>query len=277
MFFCDVVAVIQDEAKMICKKLITFAVCVFISLQSFTLMADQTKYRGKVLKFSGDVEVVNAKGEKRSVKEADEVLNENDTIVTKQGARIVVQFEDGALSVLDEKSRLRVEKTSWFSYLGGKVYFTFKKVFGEPRRVKTRAATIGVRGTTFIISENDEHNGESVALKDGLLQVESTGPAFEIHKKKEMDEFAQFKQQHQQAKQAMQNEFEQYKKQTQKEFVEYRRVFTLQPNRVINLSGYRVDETGMTEADRADFESFESEAEDMIKQFRSRSKGLIAQ
>ena len=261
---------------MINKKLITFAVCVFISLQSFTLMADQTKSRGKVLKFSGDVEVVNAKGEKRSVKQADEELNENDTIVTKEDARIVVQFDDGALSVLDEKSRLRVEKTSWFSYLGGKVYFTFKKVFGDTRRVKTRAATIGIRGTTFIISENDEQNGESVALKEGLLQVESTGPAFEIHKKKVMDEFAQFKQQQQQAKQAMQDEFDQYKKQTQQEFVEYRRNFTLQPNRVINLSGYRVDETAMTEANKADFESFETEAEDLIKNFRVRSKGLIA-
>jgi hypothetical protein len=33
----------------------------------------------------------------------------------------------------------------------------------------------------------------------------------------------------------------------------------------------------MTDADKADFESFESEAEDLIKNFRARSKGLIAQ
>jgi hypothetical protein len=52
-----------------------------------------------------------------------------DTIVTKKDASIVVRFNDGALSVLDEKSRLRVEKTSWFSYLGGKVYFASKKFF----------------------------------------------------------------------------------------------------------------------------------------------------
>jgi len=258
------------------KNIITFAVSLLFLLQSFPLMAEQTGFRGKVLKFNGDVEVINAKGEKRAVNKIDEPLSENDTVVTKKGASIVMQFDDGALSVLDEKSRLRVEKTSWFSYLGGKVYFTFKKVFGEPRHVKTRAATIGVRGTTFIINENAEQGGESVALKEGLLQVESTGPAFEIHKKREMDEFAQFKQQHQQAKQAMQDEFEQYKKQTQREFIEYRRRFTLQPNRVISLTGYRVDETAMTEADAADFESFESEAEDLIKQFRSRSKALIA-
>jgi len=256
------------------KKLIPLIVGLFVCLQSFMLMADQEKIRGKVLKFSGDVEVVNAKGETRFVKKTDEPLNEMDTIVTNKGAQIVVQFDDGALSVLDEKSRLRVEKTSWFSYLGGKVYFTFKKVFGETRRIKTRAATLGIRGTTFIISDNEV--GESVALKEGLLDVESNGPVFEIHKKKIMDEFAQFKQQHQKAQQDMKDEFEQYKQQATNEFIEYRQQFTLQPNRVINLSGYRVDEAVMNDANKVDFESFESEADDLIKQFRAESKELIS-
>ncbi len=251
------------------KITIMFIACAFICLPSFNLMAEQTGFRGKVLKFNGDVEIINAKGEKRMVNKINQPLNEMDTIVTKKGARIVVQFDDGSLSVLDEKSRLRVEQSSWFSYLGGKVYFTFKKVFGKPRHVKTRAATIGIRGTTFIISETENQGGESVALKEGLLDIESTGPAFEIHKKKVVDEFAQFKQQHQQAKQAMNNEFEQYKQQTQKDFVEYRRQFTLQPNRVISLSGFRVDETAMTDTNRADFAAFEAEAEDLLRQFRS--------
>ena len=261
---------------MVKNKFITLVICTFIFLQSSVLMAEQPGFRGKVLKFNGDVEVIDAKGGKRTVKETDEPLHEMDTIVTNEGARVVVQFDDGALSVLDEQSRLRVEKTSWFSYLGGKVYFTFKKVFGEPRRVKTRAATIGIRGTTFIISENDEQNGESVALREGLLEIESTGPVFEIHRQKELDEFERFKQEQQAVGAQMQNDFEQYKKQAMREFVEYRRNFTLQPNRVINLTGYRVDESAMTEANKADFESFESGAEDLIKNFRARSKGLIA-
>jgi hypothetical protein len=222
------------------KKFIALVVCLFFVLQSSILLAEQNKYRGKVLKVNGDVEIVNVKGEKRLIKKADEPLNEMDTIVTKKGASSVVQFNDGVLSVLDEKSRLRVEKTGWFSYLGGKVYFAFNKIFGEPHRVKMRAATIGVRATTFIISENEKQNGEIVALKEGLLQFESTGPAFEIHQKEIIDEFTQFKQQRQQKKQAMHNEYEQYKQQTSQVFVEYRRQFTLLPNRVINLSGYRV-------------------------------------
>ena len=64
--------------------------------------------------------------------------------------------------------------------------------------------------------------------------------------------------------------FEQYKKLTKNEFVEFRRQFTLQPNRAINLSGNRVDEMALSEADKADFDSFESEAEDIIKKFRAK-------
>ena len=265
------------KTKMLKNKIVTFLLLGFITLQSSVVMAEQHDARGKVLKFDGDVEVVDVNGEKRTIMENDEAINEMDTIVTKDGASVIVQFNDGALSVLDEKSRLRVEKTSWLSYLGGKVYFTFKKVFGEPRQVKTRAATIGVRGTTFIISENQQNDGETVALKEGLLEVESTGPVFEIHKQKQLDDFERFKMEQQAARAQMQDEFEQYKQQTMREFVEYRRSFMLEPNRVISLTGYRVDETAMTDADRADFESFESEAEDLIKNFRARSKGLIAE
>jgi len=261
---------------MMFRNFFTLLITLAVFMQPVSLLADSA-YRGKVLKYNGDVEVVNEKGEKRSVQKVDEPLSEMDTIVTKENARVVVQFDDGALSVLDEKSRLRVEKTSWFSYLGGKVYFTFKKVFGPQRNVKTRAATLGIRGTTFIIKENAEQDGESVALKEGLLQVESTGPAFEIHKQREMNEYERYRMEQMAEKQKMQDEFDEYRKQALREFVEYRRQFTLKPDRVISLSGYRIDETGMTDSDKADFEAFESEAEDLIKEFRSRSKALIAQ
>lgn len=250
------------------KDITSFAVSLFVLLNSTLLIAEPDNARGKVLKFTGDVEVLDVNGESRAVTSVDMPLNEMDTIVTKKSSRVVVRFDDGAFSVLDEKSRLRVEKTSWFSYLGGKVYFTFKKVFGEPRRVKTRAATIGVRGTTFIISDIGEQEGESVALKEGLLQIESTGPNFEIHKKKILDEFERFKLEQQRAKADVRDEFERYKQEAMQDFIEYQHEFTLHPDRVINLSGYRVDETAMSAGDEKDFETFESEEEVLIKSFR---------
>jgi hypothetical protein len=227
--------------------------------------------RGKVLKVSGDVALINESGDSRKVNSVDQPVQENDTIVTGENASIIVRFNDGSLSVLDEKSRLRVEKTSWFSYLGGKVYFTFKRVFGsDQRRVKTPSATIGVRGTTFIIDALPDGAGETVSLKDGLVNIESNGPAFQIHRKQPVTEFDMFRQQQMQARQQMLDEFEQYKQQSAKEFVEYRRQFMLKPNRTIRLSGYRIDETEISDQVKADFESFEMEAGDRLRQFHSK-------
>ena len=53
------------------------------------------------------------------------------------------------------------------------------------------------------------------------------------------------------------------------------KAIALQANRVISLSGYRVDETPMSEKNKAGFDSFESESENLIKEFRSRLKSLI--
>ena len=253
------------------KPLINLLLVLMTLMPSLSMAQDADRsgeHRGTVLKVTGDVEVIDAKGVTRAITGVDEPLNEDDTVVTKKDSRVVLRFDDGTLSVLNEESRLRVESTSWYSYLGGKIYFTFKRVFGQQRRVKTPSATLGIRGTTFIIDGDVSDEGETVSLKEGLVSVESTGPAFEIHRAKDMDEFEAFRQQHEQAQRAMRDEFEQYRQQTMKEFVEYRRQFTLKPGRSISLTGYRIDESAMSDQARADFESFEAEAEEMIRAFR---------
>ncbi len=226
--------------------------------------------RGRILKASGEVSVIDVRGERRKVIESNVVIREMDTIVTKKGGKAVVRFSDGALSVLDEKSSLRVEKTNWFSHIGGKIYFTFRKVFGPPKKIQSKFATIGIRGTTFIIY--DDENGEGVALQEGELEIESPEGEFEIHKQKVADDFIAFKQQAEEKKKALKNEFDEYKKQVTKEFIEYKKSFTLEANRVIRFDGKRVDETEMDDNVKAEFASFEEEAGEMLKVFREQSK-----
>jgi hypothetical protein len=226
--------------------------------------------RGRILKVEGDVQVINEHGEVRKSGKSWLLVKELDTIETGKGGKAVVQFTDGALSVLDEKSRLRIEKTNWLSHLGGKIYFTFRKVFGEPRKVKSKFATIGVRGTTFIVQ--DDEKGKGVALQEGQLEVESPGEAFEIHKQKAMSEFEAFKQQAKDKKAALKDEYSKYKKKTMKEFVEYKKSFTLESNHVIRFDGNRVDESEMGEDTKAEFDDFEAVAGEMLLEFRQQSK-----
>jgi hypothetical protein len=229
--------------------------------------------RGHLLKVQGNVQIINDKGEIRNIKEANTPVQELDTVVTKGGSKAVVKFDNGSLSVLREKSSLKIEKSNLLSHLGGKIYFTFKKLFGKQRKtrkVRFRQATIGIRGTTFIVT--DDESGAGVALEEGSLDIESPGPSYEIHRKKEMSEFEAFKQQAMDQQKAMQDEFADYKKQTMKEFVEYKKSFTLEPNKVIRFDGNRVDESEIGEEVKAEFDDFEKIAGELLVEFRQKSK-----
>jgi hypothetical protein len=240
---------------------------IFMLLQAGVAGAEE--FRGKVVKVKGDVHIIDAQGNRTKVDESKFLVRELDTIVTDKGGNVIVQFNDGAMTVLDEKSSLQVEKTNWLSHIGGKIYFTFRKIFGQPRQVKTAFATLGVRGTTFIVYDNEK--GEGVALAEGQLEVESPGPDFEIHRKQELDEFEAIKQQAHEQRQALKKEFDDYRNRMQHEFVEYKKNFTLEADHVIRFDGTRVDETTMDDDTRADFAAFEKEAGDMLIEFRKQA------
>lgn len=246
---------------------------LFISITLLALMLMASAYaedhRGKVLKTGGQVHIVDRRGERRTVDESGLIVREMDTIVTAVGGHAIVRFTDGTLSVLDENSSLQVEKANWLSHLSGKIYFTFKKAFGERRQVKTRFATLGIRGTTFIVYDDDM--GQGVALEEGLLEIESLGPLFEIHKQQELDEFEAFQRQALEQQQNTRNEFENYKNQAQIAFIEYQRSFTLRPNRVIQIDGIRVDEHDIDDRMKAEFENFEKLAGKLLEAFREQT------
>lgn len=236
----------------------------------FSACAYAEELRGKVIKVDGDVHIIDARGDRHTVEESRFLVREMDTIVTAEGGNAIVRFNDGVLSVLDEKSSLQVEKTRWLSHLGGTIYFTFRKVFGEPRQVKTKFATLGIRGTTFIIYDDD--SGQGVALQEGLLDIESPGEAFEIHRQQELDEFEDFKRKTLQQQQDMRQEYADYSKQMQREFVEYKKSFTLQPNHMIWFDGARVEDSAIDENVNAEFENFEAIAGELLEEFREQAQ-----
>ncbi|HEX5636984.1 MAG TPA: FecR domain-containing protein, partial [Gammaproteobacteria bacterium] len=143
----------------------TLLVCLTLGLSA---NAGADEFRARLVKVQGDVVIVNSKGEERKPEKNQYLVNKMETVVTRDGGKAVVQFDDGALSVMDEKSSLRVEQSGWLSQLGGKVYYVFRKTLGskqEPKQVKTGFATIGIRGTTFIVI--DSPDTKSVALQTG--------------------------------------------------------------------------------------------------------------
>lgn len=245
------------------------SVCVILVLSgSSSIYAEE--FRAKLVKVAGDVHIVDADGNHHAVEESRFLVREMETIVTAQSGNAVVKFNDGSLSVLDRNSSLRVGKTGWLSHLGGRIYFAFNKVFGGERRVGTRFATIGIRGTRFIIYDDD--SGQGVALKQGSLAIESIDAVFEIYRQQNLDEFDAYKQQVLDQQQALSAEYGDYRDEIQREFVEYRQSFTMQPEHIIRFDGVRVDEGLFDEVIRAEFENFESIAGELLDEFREQAQ-----
>jgi len=254
------------------SKLAGVLIVSFLMLYQSALQAEN--FRARIVRVQGEVYVLNSAGEKRQPDKMQFLVKSNETVVTRKNSKAVLQFEDGAMSVLGQKSRLRVEKSGWLSQLGGRVYYVFRKVFGKqkPKQVSTKFATIGIRGTTFIVDTNE--NSQQLALQEGKLNIESPGEGYEIYKTSEKEDFAAYKQQAKQKQQAMKGEFKQYKKNIAKEFVEYKKSFDLNANRVISFKGNRVDESELDNDWNASFDEFADFSRDYIDAYREMDKSV---
>jgi len=247
-------------------KLISQLLVFVLAYCMTNVQADE--FRGRIVKVHGSVYVVNDKGQKRSPEKSQFLVNRNETVVTGKGGKAVVQFDDGALSVLNEKSKVKVEKSGWLSHLSGKIFYLFRKVSGKekPRKVKTGFTTIGIRGTTFIVYDEGDEKG--VALQEGKLNIESPDKPYEIHKQKQSDDFDSFKKQMQEKRDKLNREYSDYKDKISKDFVEYKKSFDLEENRTISFSGRRVDETDLSDFTKKEFSDFSDYAKDYINAYK---------
>jgi len=97
----------QVEQSMKHTKLagITFFIGLF-AIQS-SLIAET--FRARIVKAEGYVHVVDSAGKKR-LPEKNNLVSESETVITSKVSKAILQFEDGAMSVMDEKSSLVVEQ-----------------------------------------------------------------------------------------------------------------------------------------------------------------------
>jgi len=245
---------------------------IFLLLIQSTLWAANDgahNSRAKIVKIQGQVYIQNSKGEKRQVNSKPFLVNSDETVLTSKGSKAVLQFNDGAMSVLGEKSSLRVEKSGWLSQLGGKVYYVFRKVFGKEKskKVTTRFATIGIRGTTFIVDV--EEGSEQVALQEGKLNIESPDDDYEFYKPAAVEnDFAAYQAQQKERENKLHDEFKNYKKDLKKDFIEYKKNFDLEANKVVSFNGKRVDESDLDKNWQSSFDSFSEFSRDYIEAYK---------
>lgn len=235
--------------------------------------AAEGEVRGEVLKNSGEVAIRTESGEVRRPEETGYKIRERETIFTRTG-RAVVRFVDGAMTVLTENSSLRIKEPGWFEQLAGKVMYAVGEVTGSAaRRVSSSFATIGIRGTTFIVS--DEADGRNIALREGSLAVESPDEPYEIHSDDGADDFAEFARRRQEEQQQARQEFEQYKQQERQAFVAYVREFKLEAGKSVHFDGRRVSKSGLSEETEREFDELAEFAGEHWRDFHSGADGRL--
>jgi hypothetical protein len=216
------------------------------------------------------VEIVKSEGGVTLSQAAVDKTKASSTQVLSTGAngRAVVRVGNTGYVVLEKNSQVEIssanDHSGFFRHLTGMIYYAVHAIKGNERpvEVRTKTATIGIRGTRFIVADTDERN--EIGMRKGTISVTSLKEDFEVHKKSEQDELEAMKQEAQAAMNKEKSDFGAYKESVKREFVEYKRELTLGADRMLSFDGRRVDDRPLSGATKKELESLESYAGEWI-------------
>jgi hypothetical protein len=224
----------------------------------------------EVVKAQGDVSVSNRPDGKQKTVATKSTLPATNVLATGEDGRAVVKVGNTGFIVLEKNSMVEIntakDNAGFFRQLTGMVYYAVNTLKGKDRtlEVRTKTATMGIRGTRFLVTDIPDRN--EIGMRKGTLSVESTNDEFEIHKKSEQDEFEALKREGEAAVNKEKSDFDAYKNNTQKEFVEYKREFSLGADRMVSIDGKRVDDRPLSGETKKDMETLEQYAEEWLNQ-----------
>jgi hypothetical protein len=229
---------------------------------------------------SDEIEVVKAEGSVATTVPSEKqekavgsksVLAPKNVLTTGPNGRAVVRMGNAGYIVLQKNSKVELgdprDHAGFMRQLTGMVYYALNTIKGKDNlEVRTKTATIGVRGTRFLVTDLPERN--EIGMRKGVVSVASPEGEFEIHRKAEQDEFEAYKQEARDAMAKQQREFEEYKARTDREFVEYKREFSLGANRMASFDGKRVVDRPLSAETEQDMQTIEAYAEEWLKEVR---------
>lgn len=222
----------------------------------------------EVVKAEGNVTVSNTPDSRQTGVSAGSALPSAHVLSTGANGRAVVKVGNTGYVVLEKNSQIEInnsnQKASFFRQLTGMIYYAVNTLKGKDRtlEVRMKTATIGIRGTRFMVADIPERN--EIGMNKGTISVTSPNKEFEIHKKAEQDEFEALKREGEAAVGKEKSDFEAYKENAEKEFVEYKREFSLGAGRMASFDGKRVDDKPLSAETKKDMESLESYASEWL-------------
>jgi hypothetical protein len=191
-------------------------------------------------------------------------------LTTGADGRAVVKAGATGFLVVERNSTLEIGRTDGaanvFRQVSGMVFYALNRLRAgmRPVQVQTATAVIGVRGTRFLVVEQEARR--EIGMRKGQVTVTSPREEFEIHRRQVEEEFAAFRKEASDAIARERREFEEYRSQNAREFVEFKREFSLGADRMVSFDGRRVTETALGEQTRREMESLEQFAAEWLPQ-----------
>jgi hypothetical protein len=226
----------------------------------------------EVVRVQGDVAVSTSVDGKLEAISTKGTLSHGNILSTGTNGRAVVRMGTAGYVVLEKNSKIAFgdpnDHAVFLRQITGMIYYAMKTIKGDQSAyaVRTRGATIGVRGTRFLVTDLPERS--EISMRKGLISVTSPAGEFEIHKQAEQDEFEAYKQEGREAVARERRAFEEYKAATAKAFVEYKQEFSLGANRMASFDGNHVEDKPLSAESVKDMEAIESYAAKWLQEVR---------
>ena len=178
-------------------------------------------------------------------------------IITEGNQKLAMKTTAGDIIVVDANSRLVIKKPSLLNQLFGKIYFLFASRLDNKVEVQTATAVIGIRGTNFLLTTSNNGGTDLISLENGKLNIDSPDDTlFKIYKEKEINEFDQFKEETQAGLKKIDTEFESFKEELDREFVEYKSSIELSAGKTLKIVGRDLVTVELTDEQQDEINAF---------------------
>lgn len=224
----------------------------------------------EIVKAEGSVASSDSFGKQEKSVATKSILPPKYVLTTGPNGRAVVRLGNAGIIVLEKNSKIEIDNVKdnagFLRQITGMIYYALNAIKGDHQKfeVRTKTATLGVRGTRFLIADMADRN--EIGMRKGLVSVTSLEGEFEIHRMVEQNEFEAYKQEGRDAIAQEKRAFDEYKAKTQREFVEYKREFSLGADRMASFDNRRVVDRPLSAESIKDMEGAESYAEEWLKE-----------
>ncbi len=195
---------------------------------------------GEVVKKQGKVKLYRDSSPKGElVNHLPTHLHVKDVLKTDFASMAFVRLLGVNKLVLMENSVLYIEDIDRVNFENGRALFQIRKR-GESRglKVRVRSVIIGVKGTRFMVTAQEDTIG--IFLKDGNLTVRKMVGEFIRYRKKEEEEFEEFRREIEEGIRREEEEYERFKEETEREFREFVKEFELRAGSAVMIVGSEV-------------------------------------